>query len=262
MSFSSDWLRLREPADLRARNRVLVGQLATMFVGRAAPAIVDLGAGTGASVRAIDPHLPEGTFWRLVDADKKLLKKAAKTLPEAQVETRLLDIDVDLHATLETPVDLVTCSALLDLVSDAWMKRLVEVLAERQLPIYAALTYDGTVVMSPSDPLDAAITHAVNQHQHLDKGFGPALGPDAPGVALGYLREAGFSIENGRSDWILDPDEQALQAALVTGWIEAVREVGLVSPADIDQWQTARLGAIAAGELTIRVGHMDLLARP
>lgn len=262
MSFSSDWLRLREPADVRARNRVLVGQLATMFVGRRAPAIVDLGAGTGASVRALDSHLPEGTFWRLVDADKKLLKKAAKTLPEAQVETRFLDIDADLDATLETPVDLVTCSALLDLVSDAWMRRLVNVLAERQLPIYAALTYDGTVVMSPADPLDAAIVHAVNQHQHLDKGFGPALGPDAPRVALDLLREAGFSIDNGRSDWVLEPDEQPLQAALVSGWIEAVRDIGLVSPADIDEWQTARLAAIEAGELTIRVGHMDLLARP
>jgi phospholipid N-methyltransferase len=262
MSFSSDWLRLREPADLRARNRVLVGQLATMFVGRRAPAVVDLGAGTGASVRALDSHLPEGTSWRLVDSDKKLLKKAAKTLPEAQVETRVLDIDADLETTLETPVDLVTCSALLDLVSETWMKRLVEVLSERQLPVYAALTYDGTVIMSPSDPLDAAITEAVNQHQHMDKGFGPALGPDAPLVAIELLRQAGFTIENGRSDWVLEPDEQPLQAALVAGWIAAAREVGLLAPADIDHWEKARLDAIEAGELTIRVGHIDLLARP
>lgn len=262
MSFSSDWLRLREPADLRARNRVLVGQLATMFVGRPAPAVVDLGAGTGASVRALDSHLPEGASWRLVDADKKLLKKAAKTLPERQVETRVLDIDADLEATLETPVDLVTCSALLDLVSETWMARLVAVLVERQLPFYAALTYDGTVVMSPSDPLDAAITEAVNQHQHLDKGFGPSLGPDAPLVAIELFRKAGFSLESGRSDWVLEPDEQALQAALVGGWIEAARDTGLVSPADIGQWETARLAAIADGALTIRVGHIDLLARP
>lgn len=262
MSFSSDWLRLREPADTQARNRILVGQLATMFVGRRAPAVVDLGAGTGASVRALDSHLPEGSSWRLVDADKKLLKKAAKTLPERQVETRVIDIDADLEGSLETPVDLVTCSALLDLVSESWMQRLVAALSERQLPFYAALTYDGTVVMSPSDPLDAAITEAVNQHQHMDKGFGPALGPDAPLVAMELLRKAGFTIENGQSDWVLEPEEKALQAALVSGWIGAAREVGTVSPADIDHWEKARLNAIEAGNLTIRVGHIDLLARP
>jgi hypothetical protein len=40
-------------------------------------------------------------------------------------------------------LDLITTSALLDLVSADWLERLTVEAAARRLPIYAALTYQG-----------------------------------------------------------------------------------------------------------------------
>ena len=85
----------------------------------------------------------------------------------------------DLEAALDGPIDLVTTSALLDLVSAEWLERLVVETAARRLPVYAALSYDGKIALSPQDPFDSDIVAAVNRHQHGDKGFGPALGPEA-----------------------------------------------------------------------------------
>jgi len=262
MSFSSEWLALREPADLDARNRVLLAHVAAMLVGTNAPTVTDLGAGTGSTVRALAPHLPERTGWRLVDADASLLARASWELPEDRVETRVLDLAAELDTALDGAVDLVSCSALLDLVSLDWMAGLAQALKARELPFYAALTYDGRADLTSRHPLDAALIDTVNQHQHTDKGFGPALGPDGAAAAIEQLEAAGFSVESGRSDWVLEPDEAALQKALVTGWAEAAAELGTLSPTDIEEWRAARFAAIEAGTLEIRVGHVDVFARP
>ena len=89
-----------------------------------------------------------------------------------------IDLNHDLEAALDGPVDLVTTSALLDLVSDEWLQRFVVETAARRLPVYAALSYDGRIEMTPADAADEKIIAAVNAHQRTDKGFGPALGPD------------------------------------------------------------------------------------
>ena len=56
-----------------------------------------------------------------------------------------VDLARDLEAALDGPVDLVTTSALLDLVSDDWLERLAIEAAARRLPVYAALSYDGRI---------------------------------------------------------------------------------------------------------------------
>ena len=101
-----------------------------------------------------------------------------------------VDLARDLEAALDGPVELVTTSALLDLVSHDWLDRLVTEAAARRLPVYAALSYDGLATLEPADPFDRAVIDAVNQHQRRDKGFGPALGPDAAATRAGALRGA------------------------------------------------------------------------
>ena len=55
-----------------------------------------------------------------------------------------------------------------------------------------ALNYDGRIKCAPGDPDDAAIVALVNRHQRTDKGFGPALGPDAPGLAERCFATLGY----------------------------------------------------------------------
>ena len=71
---------------------------------------------------------------------------------------------------------LVTASALLDLVSEEWLRSLAARCRESGAALLFALSYDGRIQCSPDEPEDAAIRELVNQHQRTDKGFGRALG--------------------------------------------------------------------------------------
>ena len=261
--FSADWLSLREPFDLRARSAKILAAVAAGFAKFPSLAIVDLACGTGSTLRALAPHLPVQQSWKLVDNDLGLLARAAKTShPRAKVSTAAVDLVRDLEAALDGHLDLVTTSALLDLVSDAWLERLATEVAARRLPFYAALSYDGRITFAPSDPFDGAIIAAVNEHQRRDKGFGPALGPTAAASAIAQFKTIGYSVMHDAADWVMEPQDRDMQAALLDGWAGAAREVGQQSPAEIIAWITRRRDALAHGQSSIRVGHIDVFAIP
>jgi hypothetical protein len=262
--FSAAWLALREPYDLAARNSAVLATAAAAFQGRPAVSVVDLACGTGATLRAIGPRLPLQQSWRLVDNDLGLLARAS-TLgkpPHVTVITRPVDLVRDLELALEAPLDLVAASALLDLVSPEWLDRLVIEAAARRLPVYAALIYDGRVAITPAGPFDTEILAAFDLHQHTDKGFGPALGPGAAVRAAARLEHFGFAVEQGRSDWVLEPDDHAIQDALLAGWAGGAAATCALAPAVIAEWLARRRADLAKGRSHLRVGHVDIFARP
>jgi len=176
--FSAEWLTLREPYDLNARNPTVIDAVAAALEPLSSVRIVDLASGTGSTIRALSPFLPARQSWKLIDNDLGLLARAAATPRAKQVAatTIPLDLNRDLEAALDGPIDLVATSALLDLVSESWLDRLVVEIAARSMLFYAALSYDGRTKLSPPDPLDAAIAAAVNitsaQTRVLDRRSG------------------------------------------------------------------------------------------
>ena len=262
--FSADWLARREPYDTRARNRDVLDSVAAAAAAGDAVAVVDLACGTGSTLRALAPRLPSRQDWRLVDNDLSLLARAAagKAIPGIAVTRIPVDLTRDLEAALDGRVNLVTASALLDLVSAEWLDRLVIEVAARRLPFYAALNYDGRVSFDPADPLDAAVIAAVNLHQQTDKGFGPALGPSAAEAAIKRFQAADYAVVHGRSDWHLLPRDHGIQRDMLAGWAGAAREIGAVSLPDAAAWLTRRRDLLAAVRSTIKVGHVDIFARP
>lgn len=262
--FSADWLTLREPYDLNARNPAVINTLATSLEPLSSVWVVDLACGTGSTLRALSPFLPAQQSWKLVDNDLSLLARAADA-PRAKqltVTTIPLDLNRDLEAALDGPVDLVTTSALLDLVSEPWLDRLVVEIAVRAIPLYAALSYDGRTTLMPPDPLDADIVAAVNAHQRTDKGFGPALGPAAAAFAITRFEALGYSVVHGTSDWVMGPDDFDIQTEVLDGWASAAHEVGALSLAETTAWLTRRRGAVAARLSSLSVGHVDFFATP
>jgi hypothetical protein len=225
--------------------------------------IVDLACGTGANVRALGPLIKARQDWRLTDNDLSLLARVPPSdSPQITVTTVPVDLNRDLEAALDGPIDLVTTSALLDLVSDEWLQRLAVEAAARRLPVYAALSYDGRVVFDPADESDAAVIAAVNAHQRTDKGFGPALGPAAAQAAAERFERVGYSLVQGEADWVFEPRDRAIQTEVLSGWAAAARATGNVPLADVVGWLTRRRDLVAAGRSSIRVGHRDLFARP
>jgi hypothetical protein len=97
----------------------------------------------------------------------------------------------------------------------------------------------------------------VNTHQRTDKGFGPALGPDAAAAAERAWAARGYVVRRERSDWVLPPESAALQRQLVDGWAAAAADMDAANAPAIDEWRRRRLAHISAGRSTIIVGHED-----
>ncbi len=262
--FSAEWLELREPYDTRATNPA-IRDAALAAVRDLDPVnIVDLGCGTGAMLRLLSPLLPARQTWRLVDNDLGLLGRAADSAKAERVQITAFPLDLarDLEAALDGAIDLVTTTALLDLVSQDWLDRLVTEIAARRLPFYATLTYDGRVSFDPPDRADEAIIAAINEHQRRDKGFGGALGPTAATAAVARLEAVGYSVAHARADWEFGPRDREMQTELLAGWAGAARELDDAPLADILAWLTRRRDLVAAGRSSMRVGHVDVFARP
>jgi SAM-dependent methyltransferase len=260
--FSAEWLKLREPYDQRARNTLVLDAVFDLLAGQPSVAIVDLACGTGSTFRALSPRIETRQNWRLVDNDLSLLARAPPSTPGITVTAAPVDLNRDLEAAFDGPADLVTTSALLDLVSADWLNRLAIEAAARRLPVYAALSYDGRAELVPADPLDGRIVDAVNRHQRKDKGFGPALGPSAAQEAIAAFERVGYEVTHGLADWEFGPMDREIQTEILSGWAAAAREIRDPPRPEIVAWLKRRRDLIADGRSSIRVGHVDLLARP
>jgi hypothetical protein len=262
--FSVEWLTLRESYDVRARNPIVLGAAISQLKPNSVVCLVDLACGTGSTLRSLSPQLPARQHWDLVDNDTRLLNAASASNFAGDVHRNAvqLDLNSDLETVLNRPSDLITTSALLDLVSEAWLDRFARNVAARALPFYAALTYDGRVELSPADPTDAAIVETVNSHQRTEKGFGPALGPSAAAAAITRFESLGYSIVQGTSDWVIGTADRKIQVELLNGWAGAAREMQSLTGPKIDGWLTRRLRAVDQCASAMLVGHVDFFAAP
>jgi hypothetical protein len=226
--------------------------------------ILDLGAGTGANMRYLMKHLPDHQSWLLVDYDAALLASVpTRDDGSCRVETRQLDLralDDDAGREMFSGRTLVTASALLDLVSEEWLRALAARCRESGAALLFALSYDGRIQFSPEEPEDAEVRDLVNRHQRTDKGFGRALGPDAPAMAEHLLVAIGYRVERARSDWVLEPGSHELQRQLIDGWAQAAAEIAPERSAAIAGWRNRRLAHVAAHRSRVVVGHEDLAA--
>lgn len=265
--FSTDWLLLREPADHAARNEA-VREIVTGYLNKTKRAVVaDLAAGTGSTVRALAEAIEVEQTWHLFDNDADLLEEAGRQAEKArqkrlEVQTHSVDLNRFPSGIVSHRPNLVTTSAFLDLVSADWLSRLVTYAMMERIPVYAALTYSGSVIFTPKDPTDPQIVAAHNSHQTGDKGFGPALGPTAADRLVKLFRVARFKVIDREANWRLDETDADLQRDLLTGWADVAAETGQVSEDQAQAWLTRRLEAVDSGVSRIVVGHRDVAAFP
>ncbi|MGB7431516.1 MAG: class I SAM-dependent methyltransferase [Ahrensia sp.] len=252
MAFSADWLALREPVDHASRDGALLAQ-ATALAGQNA-AVADLGSGTGSTARAFTDDMCQGWSWRFFDSDKALLTIASKRHPSSQShQFDLADI-----STLDFGnINLVTASALLDLMPQSWVEALAQKLSHAGVPFYASLNYNGVMHWSPPGDEDASITGAFNEHQRTDKGLGPALGPASASETMRIFQSHGFTVIAGDSPWRLDAQTIALHEATLEGIASAASDAGCEGASD---WLDHRKTHLAS--TTGYIGHTDLLAIP
>jgi hypothetical protein len=260
----SAWLALREPADAAARSAAVTHAVLDRIDGIEPLRVLDLGAGTGANLRFLGPRIPVNQQWLLVDRNAALLEEVAAITPSLRtrcdVETRRLDLET-LDAAIFLNRHLVTASALLDLVSEAWLTELAVRTQARGAAVLFALTYDGRSRCSPAEPEDDVVRELFNRHQKAQRGIGgPAAGPDAVDCAERAFVAAGYRTQRAASDWVLPPEAHALQRRLIEGWAAPAVEMEPGLEPTLRDWLRRRLGHVREGRSQIIVGHEDFAA--
>lgn len=278
MSFSTEWLRLREPVDHRSRDKALLSKTTAYLAKKDEPVIYDLGAGAGSNLRGTALSLGTRQRWVLVDYDPALLSAsldflsswADKSRPTAagleiekggkliRVEVKRADLNANPAPWGEQKPDLVTSAALFDLVSENWIDRFCAALTKDKLALYTTLVHDETAQWSPAHEADKEMSSAFERDFGKEKGFGPSAGNKAIGAIARKLKSLGYEAELANSPWLLGTDDHALIEQLALGWANAVRETKAVSENVIQGWLTTR----EASGTTCIVGHKDLLALP
>jgi hypothetical protein len=153
----------------------------------------------------------------------------------------------------------VTASALLDLVSRPWLEALAERCRGARAAVCFALSYDGRTTLAPSEPEDGEVLELFNRHQLGDKGFGPALGPQAAAAAAAAFELRGYEVRVASSDWLVGSQHTELQRALLDGWRAAATQSAPARGAALGAWHRRRSAHTGAGRSTLRVGHVDLV---
>jgi hypothetical protein len=282
--FSADWLALREPADIAARSVPLTRAIAGPLRVDEEAHVLDLAAGTGSNVRYLAEHLPPRQRWLLVDHNPALLAQVPIRMSSwgaargyepigargglvlrggrctCHLETCLLDLTTLDDDSIFAGRALVTASALLDLVSETWLRLLAARCRENCAAVLFALTYDGAIRCAPEDPEDEMIRELVNRHQRIDKGFGAALGPDAAVLTERCFAGLGYRVRREQSDWDLPPDAMELQRQLIEGWAQAAAATAPEQAPSIRGWRARRLTHVENLQSRLTVGHEDLAA--
>lgn len=241
--YAADWLALRAPYDEAARDRGLMAAFAAALPS--APTILDLGCGTGASPRALAPFLADDARWIGVDADPRLLSRYPG-------ETQRADLSRPDWSALLGGVDAIACTAFIDLVTADWLAGLAAAVGAR--PVWCAGAVDGRRDWSPPNPDDGLIAAAFKADQRRDKGFGAALGAEAP-AAFAHTFPV---VRMAPADWRVGPTDRAMLETLIEGEAEAAARH---APAErVRAWAARRNRAAAESALTVRIGHIDSLA--
>jgi SAM-dependent methyltransferase len=264
----AEWLALREHADAAARSMRLARLVGGHLSGRNPVRVLDLGTGTGSNIWYLLNHLGASRQqWLAVDRSPVLLshlrdnasRRLAGRGERVAIDTREVDLGTLDFSELVADRHLVTASALLDLVSDAWLRSLAEQSRAAGACTLFAITYNGRSACSPVEPEDDWILELFNRHQHRDKGLGgPAAGPDAVAAAVRAFTEVGYQVETEATDWRLDPSDDRLQRELIEGWAYAATETDRGSASAIADWRARRIAHVERGHSQIVVGHDDI----
>jgi hypothetical protein len=259
------WLAARVAADTAARAATLTTLLPELISyliesgnGDGQLEIIDLGAGTGANQRWLAPRFPFRQRWLHLDHDPEI----SRSLPLPD-DTMIIDDSVEaltgLLAGSSAGGRLVTCSALLDVLTTAQVYAVCNAVIDNRAPALFSLTVTGTLSVAPADSDDQLLLDAFNDHQRR----AGRTGPDATSLASNTLQAGGFQVLCEETPWQLSAASgQAFVEQVIQERIDvAVAQDPALAPTAA-AWLDLRRVQLDLGVLRIDLGHCDILALP
>lgn len=233
---------------------------------------VDVGAGTGANQAWLGPatHAALGAGWtqewHLLDHDAALLDAVEPSTAAWLAETERHVGGVETVATVLAGLPeprVMTCSALLDLMTADQIDTLVGASVTTSAPALWSLSVTGTISLTPVNAHDQQVADLFNLHQRGESSSRPTLGPDAARYAEQAFIAAGWHTEVVSTPWVLGPGDEPLSRRFLTERAAAAKAAQAAgSDAQIESWLHSRLDDIDGGTLTLQVDHVDVLALP
>jgi SAM-dependent methyltransferase len=265
---STSWLALREPADAAARASELVDELRRELPPAGRLVIHDLGCGSGSMGRWLAPLLPGPQHWVAHDRDADLLAAVVANLPGPAADGAAVTVEVKrsditrLRPGELADATLITASALLDMLTEEELSRLLGVCAGARCPALLTLSVVGRVKLTPADPMDGRVAAAFDAHQRRSTERGRLLGPDAVALAAEEFTRQGATVHVRPSPWRLGALQSELAGEWFTGWVWAACEQQLELARETGAYTRRRLAQARAGQLDVTVEHADMLILP
>jgi len=278
--FATDWLEERNRFDEAARNP----QVEHAFLQAAQQYdpvnIIDLGAGSGATFLYLAPKIPGSQRWTLVELNPSLLKHARQriklwshakgmqtTLENTdqivlQREKQEISVQFTKGSLLQLeqllPLEyyqLVTASAVNDLLSRDMLEQLLQTLHRYKLGCYTMLNYQG-MHFFPEEGQDTAMIAAYEKHMQRQQDFGKALGPDCADAFRQIGQQLyGKSPVEGQSDWIIRPSDRLMHRYLLSFMEKSIPEVA--PKLDLQGWLDRKQELLQQEQLRLTVAHLD-----
>ena len=158
--FQNKWLNLRETVDRSSRNKRILYLINKFFKNKKNIRIVDLGSGAGSNYRFLKSRLLNNQYWSFVDIShqstnyfKKNIKLSSKI---KKTNFKIVDVINNLEKINFNDYNLVTGSAILDILPKTWFKNFHKLNVDTEI-VYFALNYNGNFKFFPKHKDDKII---------------------------------------------------------------------------------------------------------
>lgn len=267
-----DWLTLRFKYDSYARHVGLHKHLLQKVNGRDLR-ILDLGSGSAANVLHLAGAFNAKQHWTLVDRDSFLLHQVAvnlqSLLSSASQEPSYEIFSEDFYNSdarcFSKVYDLVVANAVFDLNSMTQFRLLIRTLNRtqpRSTLLYFTLNLDTDLQFHPLDSHDHLARDLFHKHMCRRQHFGRAMGPKSAKLMASTLETFGYRVKVGPSPWVAQSDSRFIDSYL--DFMQDCRtDFSRISEEKrklYDAWLLRRKAQNLRGELSLRVGHLDIFA--